>query len=218
MRSYIAEAIGTFFLVFAGTGAIIINDISNGAITHVGIAMTFGLIVTVLIYALGEISGAHFNPAVTFGFWLAKRFPSKKIFPYLGSQFVGGILASIALRILFPVHPTLGITVPHGSIYQSLIIECILTCLLVFVILNVTSGSKEKGLLAGVAIGGTVGLEALFAGPICGASMNPIRSLAPALISNNLNEVWIYLVAPMAGSMIAVTLYKVVKEQTQEIL
>lgn len=213
MRIYLSEAIGTFFLVFAGTGAIIVNDLSQGAITHAGIAMTFGLIVTVLIYALGDISGAHFNPAVTFGFWVAKRFPGRRVLPYFGSQLFGALLASLLLKFLFPTHLTLGTTLPQGPLVQSFILECLLTCLLALVILNVTSGAKEKGLLAGVAIGGTVGLEALFAGPICGASMNPFRSLAPALVSHHLNGIWIYLVAPFIGAILAVGLHQLLKER-----
>lgn len=212
MRRFLSEAIGTFFLVFAGTGAIIINDISKGAITHLGIAMTFGLIVTVLIYSFGRISGAHFNPVVTLGFWLSKRFDSKDVLPYLGSQFIGAIAASSLLYFLFPGHSSLGSTVPAGSAMQSLILETILTLLLVLVILNVTSGSKEEGLLAGVAIGGTVGLEALFAGPICGASMNPVRSLAPAIISGQMQGIWIYMAGPLLGAFLAVGLHKLLKK------
>ena len=212
MRRFVSEAVGTFFLVFAGTGAIIINDISKGAITHLGIAMTFGLIVTVLIYSFGRISGAHFNPVVTLGFWLSKRFDSKDVLPYLGSQFIGAIAASSLLYILFPVHSSLGATMPAGSAMQSLILETILTLLLVLVILNVTSGSKEEGLLAGVAIGGAVGLEALFAGPICGASMNPVRSLAPAIISGQMQGIWIYMAGPFLGAFLAVGLHKLLKK------
>ncbi len=208
MRSFLAELLGTYFLVFAGTGALVINDVSGGVITHPGIAMVFGLVVMVLIYAFGEISGAHFNPAVTVGFWLSGRFPFRRIFPYMGAQFFGAILASLTLKILFPMHSTLGITLPRGDVGQSFILEAILTGLLVLVILSVTSGAKEKGLLAGVAIGGTVGMEALFAGPICGASMNPARSFAPAWVSGHLCGVWIYLLAPLVGACVAVVVHR----------
>lgn len=203
-RACFAEFLGTAALVFAGTGAIVINDVSNGAITHVGVAMTFGLIVLAMIYTLGDISGAHLNPAVTLAFWRARRFEGARVLPYIGSQLGGALLASGLLRALFPAHATLGATLPAGSAAQSFILETVLTALLMFVILNVSTGSKEKGLTAGIAIGGVILLEAMFAGPICGASMNPARSLAPALVSGNLGAVWIYLLAPVLGAWLAV--------------
>ncbi|MEK6656763.1 MAG: aquaporin [Nitrospirota bacterium] len=204
MRKYIAELIGTFALVFAGTGAIIINDVSGGVITHVGIALTFGLVVMAVIYAIGDISGAHLNPAVSFGFWVSRRFPGRSVLPYIISQCSGALLASLTLRLLFMEHPTLGSTLPAGPAAQSFVMEIILTGFLIFVILNVSSGAKEKGLMAGIAVGAVVGLEALFAGPISGASMNPARSLAPALLSGNLNALWIYITAPILGSYLGV--------------
>lgn len=204
MRKYIAELIGTFALVFAGTGAIIINDVSGGVITHVGIALTFGLVVMAVIYAIGDISGAHLNPAVSFGFWVSRRFPGRSVLPYIISQCFGALLASLTLRVLFMEHPTLGSTLPAGPAAQSFVMEIILTGFLIFVILNVSSGAKEKGLMAGIAVGAVVGLEALFAGPISGASMNPARSLAPALLSWNLNTLWIYITAPILGSYLGV--------------
>lgn len=204
MRKYIAELIGTFALVFAGTGAIIINDVSGGVITHVGIALTFGLVVMAVIYAIGDISGAHLNPAVSFGFWVSRRFPGRSVLPYIISQCSGALLASLTLRLLFMEHPTLGSTLPAGPAAQSFVMEIILTGFLIFVILNVSSGAKEKGLMAGIAVGAVVGLEALFAGPISGASMNPARSLAPALLSGNLNALWIYILAPIFGSYLGV--------------
>ena len=214
MRKYIAELIGTFALVFCGTGAIIINQESGGAITHVGIAITFGLIVTTMIYTIGDISGAHLNPAVTIAFWIAKEFPIKEILPYIISQGIGAILASFTLHALFPTNEMLGTTVPSGSDMQSFILEVILTFLLMFVILHVAKGNKEQGLFAGLAIGFVVLLEAMFAGPICGASMNPIRSLAPALISGHLNHIWVYLLAPVLGAILAVFVWMGLKEKT----
>lgn len=214
MRKYIAELIGTFALVFCGTGAIIINQESGGAITHVGIAITFGLIVTTMIYTIGDISGAHLNPAVTIAFWIAKEFPIKEILPYIISQGIGAILASFTLHALFPTNEMLGTTVPSGSDMQSFILEVILTFLLMFVILHVAKGNKEQGLFAGLAIGFVVLLEAMFAGPICGASMNPIRSLAPALISGHLNHIWVYLLAPVLGAILAVFAWMGLKEKT----
>jgi aquaporin NIP len=216
VNKLLAEVIGTFALVFAGTGAIVINDMSGGAITHPGIALTFGLIVMAMIYTLGEISGAHLNPAVTFGFWLGRRFPGRKVPLYIGSQILGAILASVLLRLCLGPHPTLGATLPAGSDMQSFTLEIVLTALLMFVVLNVACGSKEQGLMAGIAVGGVVALEAMFAGPICGASMNPARSLAPALVSGNLTSLWIYLIAPTVGSAIAVPLYSLVMAQPKE--
>ena len=201
---YIAEFTGTFALVFAGTGAIIINDVTGGAVTNVGVGLTFGMIVMTMIYAVGDVSGAHFNPAVTLGFFVARRFEGKLILPYVLSQLSGALVASLLLRGLFPQHATLGATAPAGPALQSLILEIILTALLMFVILNVSVGAKERGITAGIAVGSVIAQEALFAGPICGASMNPARSFAPALVSQNLAYLWIYLVAPLAGALVAV--------------
>lgn len=200
---YFAEAFGTFAVVFAGTGAIIINDLQGGAISHLGIALTFGLIVMAMIYALGDVSGAHFNPAVTLGFWFARRLTKVEVLPYIASQCAGALAASALLKVLFR-HQTMGATVPAHAISQSFVLEIVLTCVLMFVILCVSDGACETGLMAGAAIGATVGLEALFAGPISGASMNPARSLAPALVSGELSLLWIYLLAPTLGALIAV--------------
>ncbi len=203
-RRWLAESLGTFALVFAGTGAIVVNDVAGGTITHVGIALTFGFIVLAMIYTLGDVSGCHLNPAVTVAFAVGKRFAWRDVVPYLCAQAAGAIAASGTLKLLFPAHATLGATLPRGSSLQSFVLEGILTFILMFVILSVSTGAKEKGLLAGVAIGSVVALEAMFAGPICGASMNPIRSLAPALVSGELRSLWIYLVAPMLGAIAAV--------------
>jgi MIP family channel proteins len=205
-----AEVIGTFCLVFAGTGAIVINDVSGGKVTHVGVALTFGLVVMSMIYAIGDVSGAHLNPAVTMGFWIAKRFPGKAVLPYILSQLVGALAASVVLRVLFPAHENLGATVPSGAAWQSFVLEIILTGMLMFVILAVSSGAKEKGLMAGIAVGGVIGFEALLAGPICGASMNPARSLAPAIVSGHATALWVYLAAPIIGAAIGVGACKLV--------
>ena len=204
MKKYYAEAIGTYMLVFCGTGAIIINQEMNGVITHPGIAATFGLIVAAVIYALGDVSGAHINPAVTIAFALRKVFPVKEIVPYILSQSVGAILASFTLHLLFPLNEQLGGTFPAGSVMQSFLLEILLTFFLMFVILRVSQGSREQGIMAGMAIGAVVLLEALFAGPISGASMNPARSLGPAIISGELQFLWIYISAPIIGSSLAV--------------
>ncbi|MEO6053105.1 MAG: MIP family channel protein [Chthoniobacterales bacterium] len=212
-RLCLAELIGTFALVFAGTGAIIVNEISGGAVTHVGIGLVFGLIVMAMIYSVGDVSGAHLNPAVTIAFAVSRRFPFGRVLPYLISQCAGAILASLVLKALFPTNNLLGSTLPAGPAMQSFILEAILTFLLMFVILHVATGAKEKGIMAGVAIGATVGLEALFAGPICGASMNPARSLAPALVSGNLHDLWIYLAAPVLGAIFAVFAHAVTQSK-----
>lgn len=212
MRKLAAELFGTFALVFAGTGAIVINDVSGGTVSHVGVALTFGLIVLAMIYALGDVSGCHLNPAVTLGFFVARRFGGRWVVPYIASQCLGAVLASVTLRLIFPSHPTLGVTLPAGPALQSFVLEFILTLILMFVILSVSTGSKEKGVLAGVAVGSVIALEALFAGPICGASMNPARSLAPSLVSLRLDDLWIYLTAPVLGACFSVAVCRCVQE------
>jgi len=198
--------------VFAGTGAVVVNDASGGTVTHVGVALTFGLVVLAMIYALGDVSGCHLYPAVTLGFFLARRFEGRWVGPYIASQCVGAVLASLTLRVMFPTHPTLGATIPAGDTGQSFVLEVILTLILMFVILSVSSGSKEKGVLAGVAVGSVIALEALFAGPISGASMNPARSLAPALVSLRLDSLWVYLAAPVLGACVSVLACRCVQE------
>jgi aquaporin NIP len=214
MRSFsqvAAEVLGTFCVVFAGTGAIVANESSGGTVTHVGISLVFGLVVLAMIYAFGDRSGAHLNPAVTLGFWIAGRFPAKGVLPYISAQIAGAMIASSLLRAIFPDTASLGETLPSGSSLQSLLLEGTLTFILMLVILAVSSGAKEKGVMAGVAIGSVIGLEALFAGPISGASMNPARSLAPALINGHLDELWIYFVGPIAGASIAVWVARLVE-------
>ncbi len=199
-----AECFGTFCLVFAGTGAIVVNDVSGGAISHTGIALTFGLVVLAMVHTLGDISGAHLNPAVTLGFFAARRFEARLVAPYIGSQLLGAIVASGLLRALFPAHATLGATLPSGSAGQSFILEFALTGILMLVILSVSAGAREKGMTAGIVIGAVIALEALFAGPVSGASMNPARSIAPALVSLHFSHLWLYLAAPVCGALAAV--------------
>ena len=215
MKKYYAELIGTFALVFCGTGAIIINQETPGAISHAGIAFTFGLIVMVMIYTLGPISGAHLNPAVTIAFTVAKRFPANQIFPYVLSQAIGALLASVTLKLLFSTNEFLGSTQPRGTELQSFVLETILTFFLMLVIIHVATGSKEQGMFAGLAIGSTVLLEAMFAGPICGASMNPVRSFSPALVSGHLEHLWIYLVAPILGAVLSISVWNILKLKSQ---
>lgn len=211
-RRPFAEFFGTFCLVFAGTGAIIVNDVTGGTVTHVGVAMTFGLIVFAMIAAVGDVSGAHLNPAVTLGLYFSKRFPVRSVGPYIAAQLVGALSASLVLRGLFPTHLSLGGTVPSGTSGQSFGLELLLTLILMFVILATTAGPNVNKLFVALAVGGVVGLEAMFAGPICGASMNPARSVGPAIIVWQLNSLWIYLLAPTVGAIAAVPLCRCVRE------
>jgi len=204
VKPYVAEFLGTFALVLAGCGAIVVDGTTGGTITHSGIALTFGLIVMAMIYALGDVSGAHINPAATVGFWWAGRFAGRQVFPYVAAQVLGSLAGAGVLRLLFSEHVSLGATLPSGSWWQSFVLEVLLTWLLMFVVLNVSTGAKEKGIMAGAAIGSVVALEAMFAGPICGASMNPARSLGPALVSGQTQFLWIYLSAPLLGAILAV--------------
>lgn len=213
MNKYLSEILGTFALVFCGTGAIIVNQQFNGVISHVGIAICFGFIVMAMIYALGDISGAHLNPAVTLAFTLAGRFPVKQVPFYIGSQLTGAIFGSLLLKYLFPSSDLLGSTLPSGSSGQSFVLELTLTFLLMLVIINVATGSKERGMFAGLAIGSTVLLEAMMAGPVCGASMNPARSLAPAIVSGHLQHLWIYLLAPILGATLSIPVFKLLTEK-----
>ncbi|OUS02228.1 aquaporin [Flavobacteriales bacterium 33_180_T64] len=215
MKKYYSEIIGTFAMVFCGCGAMTINEITNGSITHVGVAMTWGIIVMSMIYAFGEISGAHFNPAVTFGFAFAKKFPWKEVPKYIISQAIGAFLACAILLFLFPESETLGSTFPAENFepYKAFVLELILTYFLMIVIINVSTGSKETGTMAAIAVGGIILLEAMFAGPMTKASMNPIRSLAPALISGNLQHLWLYLTAPFIGTFLAIISFSLIKSE-----
>jgi aquaporin Z len=208
LKKSVAEITGTFALVFCGTGAMVIDKETGGAVSHVGVAITFGLIVMSMIYALGDISGAHLNPAVSIAFVIAGRLPVKNLGIYIASQITGALLASGVLKILFPANELLGSTLPAGSAMQSFILELILTFLLMLVIINVATGSKEQGLFAGIAIGSVVLLEAMFAGPVCGASMNPARSIGPAIVSGHTKYLWIYIAAPVAGAALAIPLWQ----------
>lgn len=210
MKKYLAELIGTFALVFCGTGAIVINDVTSGTVTHVGIGITFGLIVTVMIYAFGKISGAHINPAVSIAFAFTDRFDNKELFPYIIAQLIGAFLASAVLRILFIEHDNLGATFPYGSWHQTFILELILTYFLMLVILFVSQNPDTQQFTA-IAVGATVMLEAIFAGPITGASMNPARSIAPAIVSGNIADLWIYIVATIIGAVLASFTWKLMK-------
>jgi len=206
LRNYLAEIIGTFALVFCGTGAIILDQEFGGQVTNFGIASAFCLIVIAMILLLGKISGSHLNPAVTIAFSLAKLFPTRFIAPYIISQIVGGVLASALLKYLFPTNKFLGATMPSGSAMPSFILEIVLTMILIMVIFYFSIILKKR-ILAAIVIGLTVGVEAFFGGPISGASMNPARSFAPAIISNHTEHLWIYIFAPIIGALLGVIFY-----------
>ena len=213
MKNYISEFIGTFAMIFCGTGAMTLNEITGGDVTHVGIGITWGLIVMAMIYAFGEISGAHFNPAVSIAFAYAKKFSWKEVPKYIFFQVAGAFAASLLLMWLFPKSELLGATIPTVDVWRAFVLELILTFFLMVVIINVSTGSKEVGMMAGIAIGSVVLLEALFAGPITNASMNPARSLAPNIVSGNIKELWLYILAPIIGALLAVVSCKFVKHE-----
>lgn len=212
MKKYISEFIGTFSMIFCGTGAMTVNEITGGEVTHVGIAITWGLIVMAMIYAFGETSGAHFNPAVTIAFAYAKKFAWKEVPKYIIAQILGAFAASLILWFLFPTSENLGATIPTVDVGRAFVMELLLTFFLMLVIINVSTGSKEIGIIAGIAVGAVVLLEAMFAGPITNASMNPARSIAPAIVSGKMQHLWMYILAPILGAILAVISCKLVKE------
>ena len=202
-RRLIAEAVGTFALVFVACGAIAVDDYS-GIIGHAGVSLTFGLVVMAMIYAVGDVSGAHINPAVTIAFWRANRLPGDLVVPYILAQLGGAAFAAFLLRLIFPQAATLGSTHVDGLIWGGYLLEIVMTFLLMLVILNIATGHKEKGITAGVAVGGTVAMLAMFGGPVTGASLNPARSFGPALAEFNFEQFWLYATAPVLGAVIAV--------------
>jgi MIP family channel proteins len=206
-RALVAEAIGTFALVFAGCGAIVV-DAKTGALGHLGVAFSFGLVIMAMIYAVGHISGAHFNPAVTLAFALTRHFPWTRTVTYWGAQLAGALLAAALLRVSLGDHAHDGATLPSGSQGQAFLWELVLTFFLVLVIMAVATDSRAVGEAAAIAIGGTVGLDALFGGPITGASMNPARSIGPAVVSGELHALWLYILAPAVGAALAGLTYQ----------
>lgn len=212
MKKYFSEFIGTYALVFFGTGAVVVETMHPN-IGVFGIAAAFGIVVMAMIYAFGETSGAHINPAVTIGFAFSGRFDKKEVFPYILSQILGAIAASFTLKLLFPAMALYGNSIPSDGWLQSFILEFILTFILMLVIMKVSSGSKETGTMAAIAIGGVVLIEALVFGPITGASMNPARSIAPALASGNYTDLWLYIIAPILGAIAAILVCPLVKSE-----
>ncbi len=214
IRRAAAELVGTYALVTAGCGAIMVNA-QTGALTHVGIALTFGLIITVMIAATGHLSGAHFNPAVTIAFAVTRHFPWREVVYYVIAQLIGALLGAVTLRLLIGDIAALGATVPSGSALQAFGLEVLLTAVLMFVIISVATDTRAIGSPAALAIGFTVALDALWGGPISGASMNPARSLGPALIAGIWESQWVYLLAPIIGAAIGAALYQWIREQEQ---
>ena len=209
-RALVAEAIGTFALVFAGCGAVMV-DAKTHALGHVGVALTFGLVIMVMIYAVGHVSGAHFNGAVTFAFALTRHFPWPRAVGYWTAQLLGAIAAAALLRAALGDVAHVGATLPSGSQGQSFLWELVLSAFLMFVILAVATDTRAVGEAAAIAIGGTIGLDAMFGGPISGASMNPIRSIGPALVSGDLHALWLYIVAPIVGTSLGGLAYQFVR-------
>lgn len=205
----VIEGVGTFILVFAGTGAVMVNQITGGTLTHLGISFVFGAVVAAVIYTTGHISDAHINPAVTLGFWASGFFPSRKVLSYILAQCLGAIAASTLLLLTLGSVGDLGATQPlNGNWFQSLVLETVLTFILMFVILGSGLDRRAHIGFAGLAIGLTVGLEAAFMGPITGASMNPARSLGPAFVAGIWQHHWVYWVAPILGAQLAVIAYR----------
>ncbi len=210
LRALVAEAIGTFALVFAGCGAVMV-DAKTHQLGHVGVAITFGLVIMFGIYAVGHISGAHFNAAVTFAFALTRHFPWPRAVAYWCAQFVGALTAAALLRGSLGNIAHVGATLPSGSQGQSFLWELVMSAFLMFVILAVATDTRAVREAAAIAIGGTIGLDAMFGGPISGASMNPMRSLGPALLSGDLYALWVYILAPIVGASLGGLGYQFVR-------
>lgn len=208
-KQVLAEFVGTYFLVFFGTGAVIVGSLFPNTIGHLGISVAFGLVVLCMIYAVGSISGAHLNPAVSIAFLASGRMKIKPCIAFIGIQIIAAIVASYSLLILYPETTTMGETLPAGTVGQTFLMEFILSFFLMFVIINVATGSKEQGIIAGIAIGFAVLICALVGGPTSGASMNPARSIGPALVSGELQHIWVYIVSPIVGMLGSIVVWKV---------
>ncbi len=211
-RRVAAEGIAAFALVFAGCGAIVANAENADALGAVGVSLTFGLIVMAMIYATGHLSGAHINPAVTVAFTLTRHFPAREAVAYVAAQVVGATVGALALAAVWTDKPAnLGATVPSVGVGSALVYELVLTAILMFVIVAVATDTRAVGAAAAIAIGGAVGLDALFGGPVTGASMNPARSLGPALVAGEWTDFWIYVVGPVIGAAVAAFAYQAIR-------
>jgi len=207
-----AEAIAAFALVFAGCGAIVADARYDGALGTLGVALTFGLIIMVMVYATGHLSGAHINPAVTIAFTLARHFPAREALAYIGAQIAGATAGALALLAVWPVQPAdLGATVPSVGAGSAIVYEALMTATLMFVIMAVATDTRAVGATAAIAIGGTIGLGALYGGPVTGASMNPARSLGPALVSGTWSDIWIYIAGPIVGAALGALAYQLIR-------
>lgn len=214
---YLAEGIGTFCLVFAGTGAVIVDQASGGKIGVLGIALVFGLVVVAMIYAIGRVSGAHMNPAVTLAFWAEGKHPTREVLPYAAAQLAGASAASALLRVLFPLSQSLGATMPAGSDLQSFALELVMTFILMFTIMGVATDDRAEGAMAGIAVGGVIALDAAFGGPVSGASMNPARSFGPALVTWRFAHHWLYWAGPVLGALLGARAYRLVRRGRERV-
>jgi MIP family channel proteins len=207
MQRYLSEFLGTFILILTGCGAIAVNSWTPGEPQFVGIGIIWGLIVMAVIFTIGDISGAHINPAVTIAFWAARRFSALDVVPYILAQCLGAIAAAGVLRYLFDDHANAGVTHFNPEVFsvtQAFVLEVLLTWFLMFTVINVSTGAKEKGITAAIAIGGVISIDVLFGGKVTGASMNPARSLGPALVSGDLDQLWVYIAGPIIGAILAI--------------
>jgi aquaporin NIP len=214
-RRALAEAIAAFALVFAGCGAIVTDAQHAGALGAVGVSLVFGLIIMVMIYATGHLSGAHINPAVTLAFTLTRHFPGREAIAYIAAQLAGATAGALALAAVWTSKPAhLGATVPSVGAGSAFVYELVLTALLMFVIVAVATDTRAVGAAAAVAIGGTVGLDALFGGSVTGASMNPARSFGPALVSGTWTDFWVYVAGPVLGAAFGALAYQLIRTPT----
>jgi MIP family channel proteins len=212
MPNYLAEVFGTFFLIFAGTGVVVVDQITGGRVGGLAISLVWGLVVLAMIYSIGHVSGAHMNPAVTIGFYSVGRHPREEVLPYIASQLIGAVAASVMLRLIFLGYETnLALTAPAGTELQSFLLEIVITFMLMFIIMGVATDDRAQGAMAGIAIGGTIAALVIFAGPISGCSMNPARSFAPALVTFNFAHYWLYVAGPIIGAVLGAQTYRLLR-------